>query len=387
MNKALVANLAAHFKSFNGAAPRLFRAPGRVNVIGEHTDYNDGYVLPAAIDLATYVAAAPRADRQLALHARAFAEAAEFDLDDANPTPRGDWSDYARGVAILLQRGGARLSGATLLIDGDLPMGAGLSASASLEVAVALALTRLAGLDLPRDALAKICQRAENEFVGMRCGIMDQFVICAAQAGSALLLDCRSLETRPVSLGADARLIICDSGVRHELANSEYNLRRRDCETAVALLSRALPGISALRDVSLEQLKANEPLLPQTIYRRARHVVSENWRTLFAAAALESGRLEECGRMMNASHDSLRDDYEVSCDELDQLVDAALALPGVYGARMMGGGFGGCTINLVAAERAEEFMEALADACRDEADLAPPMLCCSPGAGAQEIDI
>jgi galactokinase len=339
MNEALAANLAAHFKSVNGVAPRLFRAPGRVNLIGEHTDYNEGFVLPAAIGLSTYVAAAPRADERLVVQARGLAQAAEFDLNEASPTPRGEWSDYARGVALELQRAGVALSGATLLVDGDLPLGAGLSASASFEVAVALALSRLAGVEISPLELAQLCQRAENEFVGMRCGLMDQFIICCAQAGAATLLDCRTLEARAIPIDSGTRLIVCDSGVRHTLAGSEYNLRRRDCETAVALLSPVLPSIRALRDVTLDQLQAHAALLPHDVFRRARHVVSENWRTLFAAAALEAGRLDECGRMMNASHESLRSDYEASCPELDVLVDAARTSPGVYGARMMGGGF------------------------------------------------
>jgi galactokinase len=387
MNEALAANLAAHFKSVNGVAPRLFFAPGRVNIIGEHTDYNDGYVLPAALDLATYVAAAPRDDRRLLLHARASAQSAEFDLDEAHPTRRGDWSDYARGVVTMLQRAGVSVGGATLLIDGDLPMGSGLSSSASFEVAIALALTHLVGVDMDRSELARLCQRAENDFVGMRCGIMDQLIVCRAQKGAALLLDCRTLEARAIPIDPAVRLIVCDSGVRHTLAGSEYNLRRRDCETAVALLARVLPGLKALRDLSLDQLATHAHVLPPTVFRRARHVVSENWRTLFAAAALESGRLEECGRMIDASHDSLRDDYEVSCAELDRLVDAARDLPGVYGARMMGGGFGGCTINLVAAEQAESFMAAMGEACADEDGAPPAMFCCSPGPCASEIHL
>jgi galactokinase len=383
MNEALAANLAAHFKSMHGVTPRLFRAPGRVNLIGEHTDYNDGYVLPAAIGLATYVAAAPQEEPRLMLQARGLAQAAAFDLNDANPKPRGDWSDYARGVALELQRAGVRLSGAALLIDGDLPLGAGLSASASFEVATALALSRLAGVEIASVELAKLCQRAENEFVGVRCGVMDQFIVACAQAGAATLLDCRTLAARPIAIDPAARLIVCDSGVRHALAGGEYNLRRRDCETAVGLLKGILPGVTALRDVSPAQLEVKAAVLPAEIYRRARHVVSENWRTLFAAAALEEGRLDECGRMMNASHASLRDDYEVSCPELDALVEAARALPGVYGARMMGGGFGGCTINLVAENCAEEFFDAMGAAFGEES---PAMFCCAPVAGAAEID-
>lgn len=385
MSLTLATELAARFRQFFGKEPRLFRAPGRVNLIGEHTDYNDGFVLPAALDLAVFVAIAPRPDRRLRLRSLVMDETAEFDLDDSAPLPRGDWSDYARGVAVVLARAGHRLSGADLLIDADLPLGAGLSASAAFEVAVGYALLAVSGLSVDKVELAKICQRAENEFVGMRCGIMDQYISCCAVAGSALLLDCRSLDAKPVAIDPSVRLVVCDTTIRHKLVANEYNARRDECERAVALLSSRVDGVSALRDVSIETLMRHAEALPEVVFRRARHVVSENDRTLRAAAALESGDLAACGRMMDLSHASLRDDYEVSCPELDLLVDIARRLPGVYGARMMGGGFGGSTINLVDAEHAAAFAQSVQEQYRLAMGVTPPVFACAPGPGAGPV--
>lgn len=387
MSSTIAAELFARFRQLFGREPRLFRAPGRVNLIGEHTDYNDGFVLPAALDLSVFAAIAPRVDRRLRVRALVMDETAEFDFDAPAPSPRGDWSDYARGVAIFLERAGFSLSGADLLIDSDLPMGAGLSASAAIEVSIGCALMAVSGLDVDRVELAKICQRAENEFVGVRCGIMDQYISCCAVAGSALLLDCRSLEAKPVAIDPKARLVMCDTMIRHRLASNEYNARREDCERAVALLSSRLQGVTALRDVSIEDLTRHEALLPQSIFWRARHVVSENDRTLRAAAALEAGDLVECGRLMDLSHASLRDDYEVSCVELDLMVKIARSLPGVYGSRMMGGGFGGCAINLVDESQAEAFADAVTKEYREATGVSPPIIACVPGPGAGPVDI
>lgn len=374
--------LAERFRGAYGREPLLFRAPGRVNLIGEHTDYNEGFVLPAAVDLATYVAIAPRDDRLLRLQSLSFAEGVARDLDAPAPQPRNDWSDYAFGVALTLERAGHRLRGADILIGGDLPMGKGLSASAALEVAVGYALTQISGVMLERKALALICQRAENEFVGMRCGVMDQFISACGIAGCALLLDCRSLETRVVMIHPRVRLVACDSCVSHSLAGGEYNDRRRDCEAAAKLL-----GVAALRDVSEERLARQASALPERLYRRARHVVTEDARTLRFAAALESGDLAECGRLMNASHASLRDDFEVSRAELDLLADIAQKTPGVYGARMMGGGFGGCTINLVAAEETAAFERRIDEAYCAATGIRPNIFVCEPAGGAGPVHL
>ncbi|MBI5312177.1 MAG: galactokinase [Methylocystis sp.] len=385
MESRIEQDLIAAFRRSFEREPRLFRAPGRINLIGEHTDYNDGFVMPAALDLSIWAAIAPRSDRRLRIGSLVMDEVVEFDLDDANARPRGDWTDYVRGVAIFLERAGYELSGADLILDGNLPIGAGLSASAAFEVAAGFALLTISGCKVDRVELAKICQRAENQFVGVRCGIMDQYISCCAVAGSALLLDCRSLVSRKVAIDPSARLVLCDTMVRHQLASDEYNLRRADCERAVAVLSTRIDGIAALRDVTFAQLTRHADAMPALVFRRARHVVGEIDRTLRAAAALDAGDLKECGRLIYLSHESLRDDYEVSCAELDLMVDIARSLPGVFGARMMGGGFGGCTINLVEARCAEAFAQAMADRYRTATGVTPPILTCAPGPGAGPV--
>jgi len=387
MTDQLAIDLAERFIAAHGVTPTLFRAPGRVNLIGEHTDYNDGFVLPAALDLATFIAIAPRTDRRLCVRSSAFAETVAIDLDAPAPQPRGDWTDYVVGVALEFEKSGLRLVGANAMIDGDLAMGAGLSASAALEVSCGFALARLSGISIDGTGLARLCQRAENNFVGMRCGLMDQLASCHGVDGCALLVDCRTFERRPIAIDPDARLVVCDTMVRHRLAGSEYNLRRQDCEMAVSILSTALPHVTALRDVTRAQLAAQERNLPPTVFRRARHVIDENDRTLRAAAALEGGDLTECGRLMNASHDSLRDDYEVSCREIDLLVDLARRLSGVYGARMTGGGFGGCTINLVARDNADAFAMSMRDAYEKAIGVVPTIFCCRPGPGVGPVPL
>ena len=376
------AALAKAFREEFGGEARLYRAPGRVNLIGEHTDYNDGFVLPAALEMATWVAAAPRNDRRLCIRSRLYGQDASFDLDDPAPMPRHDWTDYVRGVAMMLEREGWPVGGANLLIASDVPVGSGLSSSAALEVSVGYALLDLAGEPVDRRRLALTCQRAENEFVGMRCGIMDQFIACHGEAAHALLLDCRSLEYRLVPIDAKVRLVICNSMVRHALAGSEYNLRRQECERGVALLGAVLPGIRALRDVDMAGLERHAGLLPELTLRRCRHVVSENARTQQAAAALQAGRIDAFGRLMNASHRSMRDDYEISCGEIDILVELAWRSEGVLGSRMTGGGFGGCTVSLVKAGAVEAFRAAISAGYAKATGHMPEIFVCSPGAGA-----
>jgi galactokinase len=363
---------------------RTFRAPGRVNLIGEHTDYNEGFVMPAAIGFATIVTVTPRDDRTVSVFSTNFSERIEFDLDDRKLKPRRHWSDYVLGVAVTLELAGHRLKGATLTVNGGVPIGSGLSSSAAIEVATALALLENSGLSLDRVELARICQRAENEFVGTRCGIMDQFISCCGQQGKALLLDCRSLEYKLLPIPERVRLVICNTMVRHALATGQYNKRRADCEKGVNHFARSRPDVRALRDVTEAELEAARKDLPEVIYRRCRHVITENARVLEAASALEQGDLDRFGRLMNESHRSLRDDYEVSCTELDLMVELARRVPGVIGARMTGGGFGGCTINLVNAENVELFKRQVADGYRAETGLAPEIYVCSPAAGAGE---
>jgi galactokinase len=368
------------FRQRYGGEPLMFRAPGRVNLIGEHTDYNEGFVLPAALDLATYAAIAPRRDRVIRVHSANLNSDFSFALDEAQ-SRKGDWSDYIRGVAVELQKSGYGLLGADIAVLSTLPMGSGLSASAALEVAVGYALLSISGGKVDLLDLAKICQRAENDFVGMRCGIMDQFISCHGVLGAALLLDCRSLEARAAPIDPSVRILICNTMVHHHLASSEFNQRRRDCEAAVALLSQATDGIKALRDVNVAQLERHAALLPPVIFKRAWHVVTENARTLAAVSALESRNFAECGRLMNASHESLRDDYNVSCTELDLMVQLARGVPGVYGARMTGGGFGGCVVALVEAEEAAHFTEIVGPAYEKATGLSPVIFTCFPGPG------
>src|ERR1700723_2462987 len=366
-----------------GDSPRIYQAPGRVNLIGEHTDYNDGFVMPAAIGFYTWIAAAKREDRILEAYSHHFDEKITFSLDALDGPPRKHWSDFIRGVAATLQGAGHKLPGANLMIHTEVPLGAGLSSSASLEVATALALTVPSGIAVPRLELAKLCQAAENQYVGARCGIMDQFIASFGVSGSALMLDCRSLEYQLIPVPRDLRLVVCNSMVRHQHASGEYNRRRADCEAGVKLLAQHLPGIRALRDVGIADLDKYKDALPETIYRRCRHVVTENQRVLDAAKALQSGEADGFGRLMYASHASLRDDYGVSCKELDLLVELASSSPGIYGARMTGGGFGGCTVNLVRAGHAAAFEAQMARSYQQATGIAPDIYVCEPAQGAE----
>jgi galactokinase len=329
--------------------PQVFRAPGRVNLIGEHTDYNDGLVMPAAIEFSTLVAASPRKDGKIVVASQQFQEEFEFQLDQPSFRKKR-WTNYVQGVAVTLAAAGFQIPGSNLLIGSDVPMGAGLSSSAALEVATGFALLQLAGIKPNLVELAKLCQQAENEFVGTRCGIMDQFVSCLAEQGHCLMIDCRSLKYLKLPVPDECALVICNSMVRHELAGGEYNVRRQQCEEGLAILRRFVPQARSLRDITPEQVTQYTGELPEVLYRRCRHVVTEIQRVTDAAAALNQGNMERFGELMRQSHISLRDDYEVSCPELDLLVNIAWQQPGVYGARMTGGGFGGCIINLVKRE-------------------------------------
>jgi galactokinase len=356
-----------------------------VNLIGEHTDYNDGFVMPVAIDLSTWVKVSPLDQRKLQIISEKFSEEIEVDLDDQNLARRGHWSDYPVGVAVMLERADHHLRGARLEIRSEVPLGSGLSSSAALEVATACALVANAGLKIDARELALLCQKAENEFVGARVGIMDQFVSLFGQEQRALMLDCRSLEFELLPLPDNVRLIICNTTVKHELASSAYNERRVQCEAGVEHLAKFVPNVTALRDVTLEQLEQFGSDLPEVVYRRCRHVITENARVLSAAQALKRGDLNNFGRLMAESHQSLRDDYEVSSEELDLMVELAREVEGVYGARMTGGGFGGCTVNLVAIEHVEEFSKRVAENYEEVTKLKPQIYVCSASNGAEEV--
>lgn len=379
-----VEHIRAQFESVYHIHPRLMvRAPGRVNLLGEHTDYNDGFVLPVAIDRATYVAARPRDDRLVQVVAADLDATDVFVLDDVQRSIEHPWSNYVRGVVRGLEVAGHQLGGANMLITSDVPRGAGLSSSAALEVAVGYTFQLLNRLNLLGEELALLAQGAENTFVGVQSGIMDQFISVLGQEGHALLLDCRDLTYRPVALPPDVRVVVCDSHVARTLAGSAYNQRRQECEAAVILLQQWYPRITALRDVLPEQLAAHETDLPEPVRSRARHVVHENSRVLRGATALEAGDVEQFGRLMNASHASLRDLYEVSVRQLDVLVEAAQTAPGCYGSRLTGAGFGGCTVSLVDTEAIEMFERSVAQAYRETTGIEPTIYVCrvSDGVG------
>jgi len=372
------------FAELYGSSPAIYRAPGRVNLIGEHTDYNDGFVMPAALDLYTYVAVSPRTDRRLQVYSANLTEKCELDLDSIPAGRSGHWSDYVRGVAGVLQSAGYQLRGADLAITSDVPLGSGLSSSAALEVSTAWALLSNSQLSASPTEIAQMCQKSEHVYVETRCGIMDQFISCHGRAGHALMLDCRSLEFELLPIPPDVRLMVCNTMVKHEHASGEYNTRRRECEEGVRLLAEVLPGIHALRDVTLDELEKHRERLNPVIYKRVRHVVSENERVKKAARLLIAGDLAAFGRLMADSHRSLRDDYEVSIAELDLMVELASRQTGVYGARMTGGGLGGSTINLVDADHTEQVRQKLEKDYEGKTGIKPVILICeaSDGAGA-----
>jgi galactokinase len=351
-DQARVAFAAAFGHESNGVA----LAPGRVNLIGEHTDYNDGFVLPMAVERGVAVGFSARTDRVVRAHATAFSETRDADITALAPRSVRGWMGYVAGVAWALDSGGVPIRGVDLAIVSDLPIGAGLSSSAAIEMAVARAICAASGAAWTPPAMARLAQRAENEFVGVACGIMDQFASAASVAGAALLLDCRSLDTRPVPIPAAATVVVMDTGVRRALASSEYNERRAACDRAVEIIRRAAPPVRALRDVDAALLERTRDAMPPAIYRRARHVVDEIRRPLAMADSLAAGDLEMAGRLMKDSHASLRDLYEVSSPELDAIVAEASAHRACYGARLTGAGFGGCAIALVATRDVEDFM-------------------------------
>lgn len=380
---SLQEHVAQEFANRFGTPPDIIaRAPGRVNLIGEHTDYNDGFVLPMAIDRAVWIALRPRNDSYVVIYSLDYDEVAEFSPAEMSQESQrhGEWVEYMKGVAWALQEAGWTLNGWEGVMAGDVPIGAGLSSSAAIELATARAFAELSSHVWDAVEMAKICQRAENEWVGMKSGIMDQLISSAGVEGRALLIDCRWLTLEPVPLPPDTRVVIMDTTTRRELVTSAYNERRRQCEQAASFFN-----VPALRDVSLQQFEAAADLLDPVVAKRARHVITENERTLQAADAMRAGDATTFGRLMDASHTSLRDDFEVTNDALNTIVEIARRQAGCYGARMTGGGFGGCAVALVRADVEAAFIESVTAAYRQETGLDARIYVSPAAAGASVV--
>jgi galactokinase len=382
---------------FSGAPNFIARAPGRVNLIGEHTDYNDGFVLPCALSFDVLIAFRPRPDERVVVHSLNFDSDTSFPLDNIdNSGP--PWSHYLKGVAKVLMDEGHTLRGLDMVTEGNVPVGSGLSSSAAIEVAVAHAYLHAAGVTLPEPEIARLCQKAENEFVGLPCGIMDQFASANCRAGHALFLDCRDLSFEHIPFDPEAhglKLVVTDTGRRRKLTESVYEQRVKECAAAVTALQPNVPGIKKLRDVHFDVFQVNAPHLDPVIRKRARHVITENARTEGAVQAMRIGALEGLGALMNQSHDSLRDDYECTGPHLDAMVEECRKVPGVVGSRMTGAGFGGCTVTLVRQENLDELLTdalgrykarlASGELEKTDKDKEPQMWVVSPAAGAEVL--
>ena len=366
------------------AEPEIFAAPGRVNLIGEHTDYAEGFVMPAAIDFATLAGISPRTDGKIAIYSENFREECTFDAA-ALPSARQHWSDYPLGVMSILVGEGHRMTGFSLSLFGDVPVGSGLSSSAAIEVATALAVTSLLKVHYRGPQLARLCQRAENEFVGSSCGIMDQFISANGEENHALLLDCRDLSFRLAPIPANVALVIANTMVKHSVAGGEYTSRRAQVEEAASVIARHRPEVRFLRDATVEDLKKWGGEMSPNALKRARHVITENARTVAAAEALIHHDLKELGRLMAEAHESYSKDFEASCAEADTMVKLANEIPGLIGARLTGGGFGGCTINLVEQNEARRFAQALGASYADATGIAPQIHICHASSGAHKV--
>jgi galactokinase len=367
------------------AAPMIFSAPGRVNLIGEHTDYAEGFVMPAAIDFATLAAISPRTDGQVVIYSENFAEERVFTAAALPTKASGHWSDYPLGVLAVLAGEGYAIPALSLSLWGDVPLGSGLSSSASVEVATALAVTGLLGVSIPGPKLARLCQRAENEFVGANCGIMDQFISANGAEDHALLLDCRDLSFRLAPIPAHVALVIANTMVKHSVAGAGYTTRRAEVEEACRILATHRPEIRFLRDATVADLEAWGHEIPPNALKRARHVITENLRTVGAADALLREDLPELGKLMHEAHISYSQDFEGSCVEADTMVDLAQDLPGLIGARLTGGGFGGCTINLVEKDSAAAFAQTLKERYRQATGIDAEIFICHASAGAHRV--
>ncbi|HKF47778.1 MAG TPA: galactokinase [Terracidiphilus sp.] len=373
-----------HLKRY-GAEPRIFAAPGRVNIIGEHTDYAEGFVMPAAIDFATLAAISPRTDGKIAIYAENYGEERVFDAA-ALPRERSKhWSDYPMGAVSILAGEGHKIPAFSMTLWGDVPLGSGLSSSAALEVSTALAVLSLVGASYPGPKLARLCQRAENEFVGSSCGIMDQFISINAAKDHALLLDCRDLSFKLAPIPETVSLVIANTMVKHAVTGGEYTSRRAEVEEACAVIARHRPEVKFLRDATVEDLEHYGGEMSPNALKRAKHVITENTRTVAACEALLKHDLKKLGQLMAEAHSSYSQDFEGSCEEADAMVSLAQDLPGLIGARLTGGGFGGCTVNLVEAQHAKAFTTALAERYATHTGIKPEIHICHASDGAHQL--
>ena len=369
----------AFIKRFGKPAELLVRAPGRVNLIGEHTDYNDGFVLPVAIDRAVWIALRPRGDQRVLISSLQMEISGDFSLDDLQKGGR-DWYEYLKGVAWALSEGGYDVRGWEGVMSSDVPVGAGLSSSAAIEMAAARAFAQVAGFDWNPVRMAQAGRKAENSWMGVSSGIMDQMASAACQAGHALFLDCRSLDYENIPIPDSVAIVVLDTATRRGLVDSGYNERFKQCQTAAHHF-----GVKALRDVSPQELLEKGQGLDEVVYRRARHIVTEDQRVLDAVAAMRAGDVVKLGLLLDASHVSMRDDFEITNEALNVMVNIARRQPGCYGARMTGGGFGGCAVALVDAGKAENFAATVADEYQAESGLTPSVYVCSPSQGAEAM--
>jgi galactokinase len=367
------------------SAPSIFVAPGRVNLIGEHTDYAEGFVMPAAIEFATLAAISRRTDGKVVLYSENFGEMYSYEAATLPRKREGRWTDYPMGVLAVLAGEGHTIPAFSLSLWGDVPVASGLSSSAAVEVATALAVSHLVGADYPGPVLARLCQRAENEFVGANCGIMDQFISANGAEDHALLLDCRDLSYKLAPIPHSVALVIANTMVKHSVAGGEYTTRRAEVEEACAVIARHRPEVRFLRDATVSDLEKWGGEMSPNALKRARHVITENLRTLAAAEALTKHDLKRLGSLMAEAHRSYSQDFEASCVEADAMVALAQDLPGLIGARLTGGGFGGCTINLVEVEKAAEFAEALAARYTSEIGIVPQIHICHASGGAHRV--
>jgi len=375
-----------HLDRFH-AEPEIFAAPGRVNLIGEHTDYAEGFVMPAAIDFATLAGISPRSDGKIVIYSENYGKERVFDAAALPPKADRHWSDYPVGVVSILAREGHKIPGFSLTLWGDVPLGSGLSSSAAVEVSTALAALSLLGVTYPGPVLARLCQRAENQFVGANCGIMDQFISTNGVRNHALLLDCRDLSYRLAPIPPSVSLVIANTMVKHAVSGGEYTSRRAEVEEAAAVIARHRPEVRFLRDATMEDLAKYGAEMSPNALKRARHVISENLRTVAAADALISHDLPELGRLMAEAHRSYSQDFEASCEEADAMVELAQGLPGLIGARLTGGGFGGCTVNLVEAEHAPNFARVLGERYAERIGIVPQIHLCHASGGAHRVDV